>query len=75
MEVALNQKLKSLRRLLEMESQSNLLAGLLTEAALISDSTRLASLRDLIKAAKEKIETNLNTISDAAQQKKAHRAL
>jgi signal transduction histidine kinase/CheY-like chemotaxis protein/HAMP domain-containing protein len=70
MDAALTGKLESLRRLLEMESQSNLLAGLLTEAALINDSSRLASLRDLIKAAKEKIEANLNTISDPAQQKK-----
>ena len=70
MDAALNGKRELLRRLLEMESQSNLLAGLLTEAALINDLGRLASLRDLIKAAKENIETNLNTIGDPAQQKK-----
>jgi hypothetical protein len=70
MDAALTGKLESLQRLLEMESQSNLLAGLLTEAALINDSSRLTSLRDLIKAAKEKIEGNLNIISDPAQQKK-----
>ncbi len=70
MDAALNGKLESLRRLLEMESETNLLVGLLTEAALINDSSRLASLRDLIKAAKEKIEANLSTISDSVQQKK-----
>jgi methyl-accepting chemotaxis protein len=60
--------LESLRRLLEIESESNLLAGLLTEASLVNDVTKLEPLRDLIAAAKRKIEANLKNISDAAQQ-------
>jgi signal transduction histidine kinase/DNA-binding response OmpR family regulator len=70
MDAALNGRLESLRRLLEMESESNLLSGLLTESALTYDSSRLAPLRDRIKAAKEKIEANLKTINDPARQKK-----
>jgi len=70
MDSALNLKLESLRRLLEMESESNLLAGLLTEASLVDDPTRLVPLRDLIRSAKRKIETNLSEIGDPAQQKK-----
>jgi adenylate cyclase len=68
-DAALNGKLESLRRLWEMESESNRLAGLLTEAALTNDSKRLATLRDLIEAAKKKIETDLHNIGDSAQQK------
>jgi len=60
--------LESLRRLLEIESESNLLAGLLTEASLVNDVTKLEPLRDLIAAAKRKIEANLKNISDVAQQ-------
>ena len=60
--------LESLRRLLEIESESNLLAGLLTEASLVNDVTKLEPLRDLIAAAKRKIEVNLKNISDVAQQ-------
>jgi methyl-accepting chemotaxis protein len=70
MNSTLNSTLESLRRLLETQSESNLLAGLLTEASLVNDSSRLAPLRDLIGAAKRKIEANLNMIGDPAQQKK-----
>ncbi len=70
MDAALNRRLESLRRLSETDSESNLLAELLTEASLVNDSSRLESLRDLIKAAKLKIETNLSAISNPAQQKK-----
>jgi methyl-accepting chemotaxis protein len=67
---ALNSTLESLRRFLETQSESNLLAGLLTEASLVNDSNRLEPLRDQIAAAKRKIETNLSRIEDLAQQKK-----
>jgi len=70
MDSALNSMIESLRRLLEAQSESNLLAGLLTEASLVNDLNRLAPLRDLIGAAKRKIETNLSEIGDPAQQKK-----
>jgi len=69
MDAALNTKLESLRRLWEMESGSNSLAGFLTEAALTNDAGRLATLRDLINAAKRQIEANLNDIGDTARQK------
>ena len=69
-DAALCRKLESLRRLMEMESESNLLAGFLTEAALVYDSSRLQALRDLIKATKAKLEQNLSVISDLAQQNK-----
>jgi adenylate cyclase len=69
-DTAFRRKLESLRWLMEMESETNLLAGFLAEAALVYDSARLQALRDLIKAAKVKIEKGLNTISDPTQQKK-----
>lgn len=70
MDSTLNSTLESLRRLLETQSESNLLAGLLTEASLVDDPNRLVPLRDLVGAAKRKIETNLSAIADPAQQEK-----
>ncbi|HEY6859901.1 MAG TPA: methyl-accepting chemotaxis protein, partial [Pseudolabrys sp.] len=67
---ALEARLEYLRRLLETESESNLLAGLLTEASLVNDARRLEPLRDLIDSAQRKITKNLNAISDRAQQEK-----
>ena len=64
----LDSTLDSLRRLLETQSESNLLAGLLTEASLVNDPSRLEPLRDLIGAAQRKIVTNLSAISDPAIQ-------
>ncbi len=65
----LNSDLEALRRLLETESEANLLAGLLTEASLVTEATRLEPLRDLIGSAKRKIETNLKAIADPVQKK------
>src|SRR5579872_3968161 len=62
--------LESLRRLLEMQSEANLLAGLLTEASLADEASQLRPLADLIASAKRKIETNLGQIANPAQQKK-----
>jgi len=67
---ALDTRLEYLRRLLETESESNLLAGLLTEASLVNDPNRLEPLRDLIDAAQRKITKDLNAIGDRAQQQK-----
>ena len=67
---ALDARLEYLRRLLETESESNLLAGLLTEASLVSDPNRLEPLRDLIASAQRKITKNLTAIPDRAQQQK-----
>ena len=68
--VAIEGRLDYLRRLLETESELNLLAGLLTEASLVNDANRLEPLRDLIEFAQRKISKNLNAISDRAQQQK-----
>ena len=67
---AIETRLEYLRRLLETESESNLLAGLLTEASLVSDPSRLEPLRDLIASAQRKITKNLNAIPDRPQQEK-----
>src|SRR4249919_2413216 len=67
---AIETRLEYLRRLLETESESNLLAGLLTEASLVSDPSRLEPLRDVIASAQRKITKNLNAIPDRAQQEK-----
>jgi methyl-accepting chemotaxis protein len=67
---AIETRLEYLRRLLETESESNLLAGLLTEASLVNDTTRLEPLRDLIASAQRKITKNLNAIPDPAQKEK-----
>ena len=65
----LSSDLEALRRLLGTESEANLLAGLLTEASLVTEATRLEPLRDLIGSAKRKIETNLKAIADPVQKK------
>jgi len=67
---AVEGRLEYLRRLLETESESNLLAGLLTEASLVNDPSRLEPLRDLIASAQRKITKNLNAIADRLQQEK-----
>jgi methyl-accepting chemotaxis protein len=67
---AIETRLEFLRRLLETESESNLLAGLLTEASLVNDPSRLEPLRDVVASAQRKITKNLNAISDHAQREK-----
>jgi methyl-accepting chemotaxis protein len=67
---AVETRLENLRRLLETESESNLLAGLLTEASLVNDPNRLEPLRDLIDSAQRKIVKNLNAITDRTYQAK-----
>ena len=63
-------RLELLHRLLQTESEANLLAGLLTEASLVGDASRLEPLRDLIDSAQRKITKNLNAIGDRAQREK-----
>ena len=67
---AVETRLENLRRLLETESESNLLAGLLTEASLVNDANRLEPLRDLMDSAQRKIAKNLAAISDHTYQDK-----
>jgi methyl-accepting chemotaxis protein len=66
----LETRLELLRRLLQMESEANLLAGLLTEASLVSDASRLEPLRDVIDSAQRKITKNLNAVDDRIQREK-----
>jgi len=66
----MNSTLESLLQFLEMQSQATFLVGILTEASLVDDTSRLESLRDLVSGAKRKIETGLPWIEDPAQQKK-----
>ena len=58
----LNQSIDSLRRLLEIQSQTNLLAGLLIESSLAADIADLPPLRDLVAAAQRNIEANLKAL-------------
>ena len=51
-----NEEIESLRRLLEVQAEANLLAGLLTESSMVTESMRLQPLRELIDAARGKIE-------------------
>ncbi|HEY6024770.1 MAG TPA: methyl-accepting chemotaxis protein [Pseudolabrys sp.] len=67
---AIEGRLDLLRRLLQTESEANLLAGLLTEASLVRDPSRLEPLRDLMDSAQRKIAKNLREISDPAQRDK-----
>ena len=65
-ETALNSEIEYLRRLFETQSESNSLAGLLTEASLVDESSRLEPLRDLIGSAMRKIKENVGEIRDPA---------
>ena len=62
--------LASLRRLLEVQAEANLLAGLLTEASMVTEAARLQPLRDLIDASRRKIEANLGAIAEPEQRAK-----
>lgn len=66
----LNEATESLRRLLEVQAEANLLAGLLTEASMVTEFERLQPLRELIDAARRKIVANLEKIADLDLQKK-----
>ena len=61
---ASNEAVESLRRLLEVQAEVNLLAGLLIESSLVTESVRLQPLRETIDAARGKIETNLKALAN-----------
>src|SRR5665213_1803617 len=67
---ALGDLIESLRRLLESEAESNLLAGSLTEASLVSESARLQPLRDIIGASRRKAESNLKALTNSTLREK-----
>ena len=56
---ALNQSINSLRRLLEVQADANLLVGLLIEASMVTDIANLPPLRNSIAAAERHIDDNL----------------
>jgi methyl-accepting chemotaxis protein len=62
--------IEALRGLLELRAEANLLAGLLTESSLVSEIARLVPLRDLVDAARHKIEVNLHALADPEQRQK-----
>ena len=67
---ASNQAIESLRHLLEVQAEANLLAGLLIESSMVSESVRLQPLRENIDAARRRIETSLNALADPEQRKR-----
>jgi methyl-accepting chemotaxis protein len=67
---ALGDLIESLRRLLEIEAELNLLAGSLTEASLVNESARLQPLRDIIGASRRKAEANLKALTNSTLREK-----
>jgi methyl-accepting chemotaxis protein len=68
--VTTNQSIDLLRRLLEIQSGANLLAGLLIESSMVMDVASLPPIRDLIAAAERHIESNLRELPDSDQRNK-----
>ena len=66
----LNQSIDALRRLLEVQAEANLLAGLLIELSMVTDIASLPPMRDLIAAAERNIDTNLKALPDSDQRGK-----
>ena len=58
----LNQSIDALRRLLEIQADINLLAGLLIESSQVSDVANLAPMRDPIASAERNIQANLRAL-------------
>ncbi len=63
----LNQSIDGLRRLLEVQADANLLAGLLIESSMVTDISSLPPMRDLITSAERHINTNLKALTDSDQ--------
>ena len=66
----LNQSIDALRRLLEVQADANLLAGLLIEASMVTDIANLPPLRDSIAAAERDIDGNLKELPKSDQRGK-----
>jgi methyl-accepting chemotaxis protein len=64
---ALNQSIEALRRLLEIQSGTNLLSGLLIESSMVTDVANLAPMRDPIASAQRSIEGNLKALPQTEQ--------
>jgi methyl-accepting chemotaxis protein len=71
---ALNRAIDALRRLLEIQSDINLLAGLLIESSMVTDASSLPPMRDLIAAAERSADANFKSLpaSDALKTLSAH---
>jgi methyl-accepting chemotaxis protein len=67
---AVNQSIEALRRLLEIQSGTNLLSGLLIESSLVTDVANLAPMRDPIASAQRSIEGNLKALPQTEQTQK-----
>jgi methyl-accepting chemotaxis protein len=59
--------IESLRRLLEIQAEANLLAGLLIESSMAADVASLPPMRDRIAAAARNIENNLKALPNSDQ--------
>jgi methyl-accepting chemotaxis protein len=68
--VALALSIEILRRLLEIQSDANLLAGALSEASTVTEASRLEPLRGHIGSARRRIETNLRALAGFEHQQK-----
>jgi len=66
----LNQSIETLRRLLEVQADTNLLAGLLIESSMVSNISDLSPIRDLIAAAKRSVDANLTALPASDQRRK-----
>jgi methyl-accepting chemotaxis protein len=64
---AVNQSIEALRRLLEIQSGTNLLSGLLIESSLVTDVANLAPMRDPIASAQRGIEGNFKALPQTEQ--------
>ena len=71
----LNRSIDGLRRLLEIQSGVNLLAGLLIESSMVADVASLTPIRDPIAAAERNIEANLKALPQTDQTEKIAGAL
>jgi methyl-accepting chemotaxis protein len=67
---AVNQSIEALRRLLEIQSGTNLLSGLLIESSMVTDVASLAPMRDPIASAQRGIEGNLKALPQTEQTQK-----
>ena len=66
----LNQSIDSLRRLLEVQADANLLAGLLIEASRATDIANLPPLRDSIAATERHVDDNLRALPKSDERDK-----
>ena len=69
----LDQSIDTLRRLLEVQADANLLAGLMIESSLVTDVVNLPPLRDSIAAAERNIDGNLKGLPKSDERDKIAR--